>query len=73
MNFNETELGVISNALRVAAEHFQANASELQANYGNAVGQGMEGLCRLSEQFGRQAHEAQKLYDAIVTKTGIAS
>ena len=33
----------------------------------------MERLCHLAEQFGRQAYEAQKLYDAIAKETGVAS
>lgn len=70
MTFTEAELGVISNALRVAAERFHENASEIQRNYGNSLS---EGFKRLAEQFGRQEHEARKVYERLATETGIAS
>lgn len=63
MKFNETQLGVISNALRVAAERFKENAANMRE----------DGDPRLAAQFERQDHEATELYDAIAKTSGIAN
>lgn len=60
MKFNETQLGVISNALRVAAEQFKEDAAKLAEQ-------------SISARFALQATEAMALYNAIAEKTGIAS
>jgi hypothetical protein len=73
MTFTEPELGVISNALRVAAERFQERVGELQAHYGNLVGVGAEVMGGLVSQFTMQADAARKLYDTIAEGTGIAA
>lgn len=61
MSFTDTDLGTISNALRVAAMHFDENATAAKA------------YPRIAEQFTRQAIEARKLHEAIAEQTGIAS
>lgn len=61
MRFNETDLHVISNALRVAAERFKEHAEYAEAPE------------RLRTQFNRQSNEATRVYDAISQESGIAS
>lgn len=63
MNFTETELGVISNALRVAAERFREH---------HLAGTPSDGD-KLSEHFGRQADEAEALYQRIANEKGVQS
>lgn len=72
MKFEEADLGVISNALRVAAEHFRENISHLKDTHGHVVNDGVNGFSKLSEQFARQACNAERLYNVISEKTGIA-
>jgi hypothetical protein len=62
MKFSETDLGVISNALRVAAERFDENTALLA-----------KVDARVADQFKRQAIEAYRIYDGIANQTGIAS
>ena len=72
MKFEETDLRVISNAIRVAAEHFRENISYLNAPPGHVVSDCVNGFSKLSEQFARQACNAERLYNVISMKTGIA-
>jgi hypothetical protein len=62
MKFGETDLDVISNALRVAAERFDENAKVFA-----------ETQTYIAEQFTRQASEARRIYDSIASQTSIAS
>lgn len=70
MTFNETELAVISNALRVAAETFQADSARIMREYGSLRGEVKLGIV---QQFARQEHDARALHDEIAKQTGIAS
>lgn len=62
MRFSEKELMMISLALRIAAERFDAHAAVC----------GKE-LARLGEQFKRQASEARDIYSRIDATEGIAN
>lgn len=61
MKFTETELGTISNALRVAAERFREHAT---ADYI---------VEKLKQQFARQADEANTIYQRIADEKGVQS
>lgn len=59
MEFNETELAVISCALRIAADQYKANAEELKA-------------CQsLADQFSKQEQDAMRIYHSIGDTAGI--
>lgn len=60
ITFTEEQLGVISNALRVAAERFQFDATEIVATDQ-----------RLAQQFERQAKAATEIYALIADREGI--
>jgi hypothetical protein len=62
MTFTDTQLGMITNALRVASDQFKENARELDGSYP-----------RLADQFRRQASDNTALYNAIAERTGVAN
>lgn len=64
MNFTESELTTISNALRIAAEQFRENVKELEK---------MQQDARIIDQFARQALDAARLYEKIEAETGVAT
>jgi hypothetical protein len=61
--FSETELDRIAGALRAAAEVYDADAKN--ARDALAVLAGNAGVCRLAEQFDRQATQARELAERI--------
>lgn len=60
MSFDDRELGIITNALRVAAERFREHAAGLD-------------MPMLKDIFEKQAKEADELYNRIANEVGIAN
>ncbi len=64
MIFTDEEMGVISNALRVASERFTENAKEFSI---------VVGMDRMTQQFIRQSTDARRLYERIAVETGVSN
>jgi hypothetical protein len=62
MTFTEPEIVTVSNALRIAAEHFRGSVEQFA---------GIPNHIRLAEQCALQADLADRLHERIAEETGI--